>query len=108
VRVGIAAMLVVWAAAFAAVVTEARSPDSASGSGTGGYATSQARAWMTFERVSGGWRHVRGPFAGAEACLRISDALNNENAGHVFDCDEAPKHGVPRANTHVPRSRTVS
>jgi hypothetical protein len=99
-RIAIVAILVVWAAVFAAVVTEAYPPGSITGPATAGHPTRQASTWMVLERAPDEWRQVRGPFAGAEACLRVSDALNNRNTEHVFDCDEVPNRsagqGLPR------------
>jgi hypothetical protein len=91
VKILIALVLLIWSAVFAAVVVEGHAggstatPAAASRDGTVG---SEARQWMILERTAAGWRPVRGPFAGAEACLLVRDSLNNQNTGGVFDCDE--------------------
>jgi hypothetical protein len=82
-------VLIVWAAVFAAVVVEGHSSRSTTAPPPAGYVTPRAQEWFVLERLRGAWRRVRGPFAGPESCLPVSDALNNGNPGSVYDCDEA-------------------
>jgi hypothetical protein len=104
-RLAIAAVFLVWAAVFAAVVVEGHSLESTTAPAS--TMTRQMQNWAVLQHTPLGWRAVRGPFAGAEACLHVSDTLNNQNPKEVFDCDEAPNAGAAAAglNAHTPQRR---
>jgi hypothetical protein len=95
VRVLIALVLLVWSAVFAAVIVEGHSGDS-TGPAAGRPGMPAASDWMMLVRTGAGWRSVRGPFAGPEACLRVRDVLNNRDHGAVYDCDQDPGDGGVR------------
>gem|GEM_PF-1955020 len=44
------------------------------------------------------WTPTARAFRSAEACLRVSDRLNNQDPRHIYDCDERerPPAGGPQ------------
>lgn len=71
------------------------------------------RRWVLYVRpvTEDRWTPTARAFPSAEACLRVSDRLNNQDPRHIYDCDErsrAPPQGGPQGAVPPAGVRPVS